>query len=211
MPWSGSEFMTKRKEAGCRVHSVRGGENGRKEVDGIVRVTWLTICSVARGRESSSGTECGGIARVHLPESYFPPVHYWTVRAAWYIRATARTEHPQLQPSTRAFYINERYFKRSYAAYLPSLSRMNRLKWKRNWLCKQYMRMITVRMSSEVPVLLNSQCQLTFCGSNGNLYTLNSKQYRCGFIIIILIVLVLMFTSTWSRFITSWVLNSRCW
>lgn len=30
-----------------------------------------------------------GIARVHLPESYFPPVHYRTVRAARYVRATA--------------------------------------------------------------------------------------------------------------------------
>jgi len=76
---------------GSRMHSVRGGENGRKEVDGIVRVTWLTICSVARGRESSSGAECEGIARVHLPESYFPPVHYRTVRAAGYVRATAWT------------------------------------------------------------------------------------------------------------------------
>jgi len=58
------------------------------------------------------------------------------VRAAWYVHATARTEYPQLQPSTRAFYINERYFKWSHVAYLPSLSRMNCLKWKRNCSCK---------------------------------------------------------------------------
>lgn len=46
------------------------------------------------------------------------------------VRSYDRTdEYPQLQPSTRAFCINERYFKQACAADgLPSLSRMNRRK-----------------------------------------------------------------------------------
>lgn len=105
--------MTKRKEMGFRVCSKRSRESGRKWVDGIVRVTWLTICSVTRRRfSSSSGTECGeGIARVHSPESYFPLAHYRTVRTP--VHSCDRTYvYPQSRSRTRAFNVNEHYLKR---------------------------------------------------------------------------------------------------
>lgn len=83
------EFMTKRKEAGCRVHSVRG----RKRKEGGRRHRPYHVVNDLFGRTRTRIVVRGGmrgIARVHLPESYFPPVHYRTVRAARYVHATAR-------------------------------------------------------------------------------------------------------------------------
>lgn len=118
------------------MRSKRDGENGRMWVDGVVRITWLTICSVTRRRfSSSSGTECGeGIARVHSPESYFPLAYYRTVRATdRYIYAGYTDVYPQSRPRTRAFNADERYLKPARFAL-----RLNYSKWQRSQSCKQH-------------------------------------------------------------------------